>query len=176
RDLTDPRRQLERLPAPWRAIPGNHDIGDNPWPGQPDGESVSDDRRGRWLATIGPDWWAERMDGWSVVAVNAQLFESGLAAESDQREWLDDQLDNADVPLLFVTHKPVTGPVDELATAPPYRFLPPDTRAWLRDRLDRARVPMVVSGHVHQYRVLDLEGRRHAWAPTTWAVLPEHVQ
>jgi len=32
-DLHYGRRQLDRLPVPWHAIPGNHDIGDNPWPG-----------------------------------------------------------------------------------------------------------------------------------------------
>ena len=34
-DLHYGRRQLDRLPVPWHAIPGNHDIGDNPWPGAP---------------------------------------------------------------------------------------------------------------------------------------------
>ena len=34
-DLRHGRTQLDRLPAPWRAVPGNHDIGDNPWPGAP---------------------------------------------------------------------------------------------------------------------------------------------
>jgi hypothetical protein len=29
---------------------------------------------------------------------------------------------------------------------------------------------------VHQYRVLDLDGSRYVWAPTTWAVLPDEVQ
>jgi 3',5'-cyclic-AMP phosphodiesterase len=34
-DLRHGRTQLDRLPAAWRAVPGNHDIGDNPWPGAP---------------------------------------------------------------------------------------------------------------------------------------------
>ncbi len=178
RDLSDARLQLDRLPAPWRAIPGNHDIGDNPRPGQPAGEAVDDERRHRWLDTIGPDWWAEGLDGWTILAVDAQLFESGLAAEGEQRAWIEDQLREAGTTerVLFVTHKPVAGPDDELATAPPYRFVPPATRAWLGRLLAEARVPMVVSGHVHQFRVLDLDGRRHAWAPTTWAVLPDDLQ
>jgi hypothetical protein len=33
-DLRHGRAQLDRLSAPWRAVPGNHDIGDNPWPGR----------------------------------------------------------------------------------------------------------------------------------------------
>jgi 3',5'-cyclic AMP phosphodiesterase CpdA len=31
-DLDFAREQLDRLPAPWVSIPGNHDIGDNPGP------------------------------------------------------------------------------------------------------------------------------------------------
>jgi hypothetical protein len=36
--------------------------------------------------------------------------------------------------------------------------------------------PLVLSGHVHQHRTLRHGGRRHLWAPTTWAVLPEALQ
>jgi 3',5'-cyclic AMP phosphodiesterase CpdA len=36
-DLRHGRAQLDRLPAAWHAVPGNHDIGDNPWPGAPAG-------------------------------------------------------------------------------------------------------------------------------------------
>ena len=178
RDLEDARALLDRLPRPWRAVPGNHDIGDNPRPEQPAGEAVDDERRDRWLTTIGADWWSERLDGWTVVAVDAQLFGSGLAAEAEQREWLEAELGAAPSGdrVVFVSHKPVNGPDDELATAPPYRFLPPPTRAWLGDLLRATGVPMVVSGHVHQYRVLELDGRCHAWAPTTWAVLPDDMQ
>jgi calcineurin-like phosphoesterase family protein len=178
RDLEDARRQLDRLPAPWRAVPGNHDIGDNPRPEQPEGEAVDDERRGRWLDTIGPDWWAVPLAGWTILAVDAQLFGSGLAAEAEQCEWVERSFDEIgdDDRVLFVSHKPVTAPDDELATAPPYRFVPPPARAWIDDLLDTGRVPMVVSGHVHQFRVLDLGGVRHAWAPTTWTVLPEDIQ
>ena len=33
-----------------------------------------------------------------------------------------------------------------------------------------------MSGHVHQYRLLRLDGTDHMWVPTTWAVLPDQVQ
>ena len=33
-----------------------------------------------------------------------------------------------------------------------------------------------MSGHVHQYRLLHLDGTDHLWVPTTWAVLPDHAQ
>ena len=35
---------------------------------------------------------------------------------------------------------------------------------------------LVISGHVHQYRLLRLDGADHLWVPTTWAVLPDQVQ
>jgi 3',5'-cyclic AMP phosphodiesterase CpdA len=178
RDLADARRQLDRLPVPWRAVPGNHDIGDNPRPGQPEGDAVDDERRDRWLDVIGRDWWSARLEGWTIVAIDAQLLGSGLAAEAEQREWLEAELHGTGDGdhVLFVSHKPVTGPADELASAPPYRFVPEVSRPWLGDLLAAAGVPMVVSGHVHQFRLLDLAGTCHAWAPTTWAVLPEDVQ
>jgi hypothetical protein len=34
----------------------------------------------------------------------------------------------------------------------------------------------VISGHVHQYRLLRLDGTDHLWVPTTWTVLPDHAQ
>ena len=33
-----------------------------------------------------------------------------------------------------------------------------------------------MSGHVHQYRLLRLDGTDHLWTPSTWAVLPDQVQ
>src|SRR5579859_7884059 len=48
-DLRYGRAQLDRLPVPWRAVPGNHDIGDNPRPGTPAGSAVDVGRRQRWL-------------------------------------------------------------------------------------------------------------------------------
>src|ERR1700761_4583227 len=52
-DLEHARRQLELLPVPWRAVPGNHDVGDNPLPGMPDSLAVDDARRERWLDVVG---------------------------------------------------------------------------------------------------------------------------
>jgi hypothetical protein len=42
----------------------------------------------------------------------------------------------------------------------------------LAELMSKRSVPVVLSGHVHQYRRLDGDGRQHWWAPTTWAVMP----
>ena len=174
-ELHHGRMQLDRLPVPWRAVPGNHDIGDNPWPGAPDGSAVDPGRQQRWLDIVGADHWSLTADGWTLLAINAQLLGSGLEAEASQWSWLEEQASGrgADQRIALVTHKPVTSTDAELASSPPYRFLPaPD-----RDRLaGLLGAPLVISGHVHQYRLLQLDGTDHLWAPTTWAVLPDRVQ
>jgi 3',5'-cyclic AMP phosphodiesterase CpdA len=169
------RQQLDRLSVPWHAIPGNHDIGDNPWPGAPGGFTVDAARRQRWLDVIGADHWSLPLDGWTLLAINAQLLGSGLEAEATQWAWLEEQAGrrSAGRQIAVATHKPVTSTVAEVASSPPYRFLPSPGRDRLADLLS---APLVISGHVHQHRLLHLDGTSHLWVPTTWAVLPDEAQ
>jgi 3',5'-cyclic AMP phosphodiesterase CpdA len=176
-DLRHARQQLDRLPVDWYAVPGNHDIGDNPSPTSLE-ESVNEVRNERWLDIIGADLWSLELDGWTVLAVNAQLFDSGLDAEDAQWAWLDDQLAalNPNDPFALITHKPIAAGASEIAAAPGYRFVPPVARSRLAERFADHELRLVVSGHVHQFRVLDIDGTRHLWAPTTWSVLPDDMQ
>lgn len=177
-DFDHARARLDELPAPWRAVPGNHDIGDNPWPGSPSDDGVDADGLQRWRSAIGADWWSAQLDGWTLVGLNAELFDSRLDAEVEQWAWLEDTLAAIppSTPLLLLTHKPVAAAESELSASPPDRFLPLTARRRLGDLLTGRSVPMVISGHIHQYRELDLDGRHHVWAPTTWAVVPDSVQ
>ncbi len=177
-DLRYGRAQLDRLPSRWHAVPGNHDIGDNPWPGAPAGSAVDAARHQRWLDAVGADHWLVQAGGWIILGVNAQLLGSGLEAEAAQWSWLGEQADRhcGGQPVALVTHKPVTAADPELAAAPPYRFWPPHARGRLARLFGGTPPALVISGHVHQYRLLRLDGTDHLWAPTTWAVLPDHVQ
>ncbi len=179
-DLVYARAQLERLaPTPWVVVPGNHDIGDNPVRGGDPTDVVTEERLGRWTRWVGPHWWATDVGRWRLVGVNAQLFGSGLPAEDVQWAWLEGVLD-ASTPehlLALVSHKPVLASDEEMATAPAVRFVPAPGRDRLRRLLEDVPVmPLVVSGHVHQFRVLRIGDTSHVWAPTTWAVLPESWQ
>ena len=144
----------------------------------PADDAVDSIRARRWLDVVGPDHWALEIDGWMLLAINAQLLDSGLDAEAEQWRWLEDCLAarGEHDRTVLVTHKPLIAPDAETATAPAYRFVPPIARRRLVDLLDAHRVALVVSGHVHQFRSLDLVGLHHLWAPTTWAVLPDDVQ
>ncbi len=180
-DLDYARAHLDRLaPTPWVAVPGNHDIGDNPIPGADPTDVVTEERLGPWTRWVGPHWWATDVGDWRLVGVNAQLFGSGLPAEDQQWTWLEGVVGASatrERPLALVSHKPLQASDEELATAPPVRFVPTPARDRLRDLLDDVPVnPLVVSGHVHQFRSLDLDGTSHVWAPTTWAILPDSWQ
>ena len=129
-DLEHARRQLAMLPVQWHAVPGNHDVGDNPLPGMPDGLGVNDARRERWLDVVGPDWWSARVSGWLLLGVNTQLVGSGLAAEASQWSWLGEQIAQAGdgLRIALLSHKPLAAADAELAAAPGYRFWPPAAR------------------------------------------------
>jgi predicted phosphodiesterase len=177
-DLSHSRSQLDLLPTRWRAVPGNHDIGDNP---RPDADTVSDEtvdagRLGRWRDVVGDDSWCTVESGWRLVGVNAQLFGSGLLDEERQWDRLDAELTGPRVPTVLFTHKPLTAGDDELASTPSYRFVPPPARGRLVELCQQGGVALVVSGHVHQSRALGTAGLAHLWAPTTWAVLPDWLQ
>jgi predicted phosphodiesterase len=177
-DLHYGRRQLDRLSAAWHAVPGNHDIGDNPWRGAAADFVVDAGRRQRWLDIVGPDRWSMTVNGWTLLAINAQLFGSGLAAEASQWAWLEEQLSELSMNQLtaLISHKPMAATAAELAAAPPYRFVPPPARRRLSGLFEAKPPALVMSGHVHQYRLLHLDGTDHLWVPTTWAVLPDEVQ
>jgi 3',5'-cyclic AMP phosphodiesterase CpdA len=178
-DLEFGRRQLDRLPAPWRAVPGNHDVGDNPPADGPDDDAIDTARQRLWTEVIGADQWSAAAGGWTMLGINAQLFGSGLTAEHTQWSWIEQQATHAasaGQPVALVMHKPLTGTDVELARSPERRFAPAPARHALRRVFAGTRLALVLSGHVHQHRWLSLDGLDHLWVPTTWAVLPDDLQ
>src|SRR5262249_61268684 len=92
-------------PPPVYAIPGNHDVGDEP-PGQ-EAEQLIDERRlQRWLSVFGADRFALDLDSWRVLGLNAQLLGSGLPQEMEQDAWLDGELSGSVPPRVLVAAKP----------------------------------------------------------------------
>jgi 3',5'-cyclic AMP phosphodiesterase CpdA len=177
-DLLFARAQLDRLPVPWLAVPGNHDIGDNPSTATPAEEAVNIERCERWNDVIGADRWTVEWPDWTLVAINSQLIGSGLPAEDEQWDWLETELARrpARQPVALVIHKPIMAEDEELAAAPPYRFAPRPQGSPIIERARDGAIDLVLSGHVHQYRRQVFGPAVHVWAPTSWAVLPESTQ
>jgi 3',5'-cyclic AMP phosphodiesterase CpdA len=176
-ELAYAKTHLDRLSVPWMAIPGNHDVGDNIHAADPS-EEITSERVANWVDRIGRDWWAADLGGWRLVALDAQLFGSGLPAEAEQWAFVESEMGSPEArrPRVLLTHKPVEASAQEMATATRHRFVPDPERGRLCDLMRAAGVSLVVSGHVHQERQLDFEGVAHVWAATTWAVLPDELQ
>lgn len=168
-DLIFARGELDRLPAPVLAVPGNHDIGDTP-PDPRLGRPIDDERRARWLSCVGPEWGYRDLggdDGWRIIGIDAQLFDSGFAAEREQFDWLRDALRGRGRrrAALFL-HKPLfyrSADDGDLGLSCLY----PGGRARLIDLCRDADVRLVGSGHLHVYRTLALGQAQLVWSPAT---------
>ena len=156
---------LLNLRAPVMALPGNHDVGDEP-PGQDPDQIIDTERLARWDNAFAVDRWALDAGDWRLLGVNAQLFGSGLAREHEQDRWLDEQLSTAGRPTALFLHKPLflDHPADDDVSA---SCMVPSARAPLLDKLHRSEVRLIVSGHLHQYRDRMVGDRRHLWVPAT---------
>jgi 3',5'-cyclic AMP phosphodiesterase CpdA len=146
------------------ALPGNHDVGDEP-PGQDPDQIIDDSRLARWDRSFAADRWTMDAGGWHLIGINAQLFGSGLAREHAQDEWLDERLTAAaGRPIALFLHKPLflEDPNDNVATP---SCIVPSARARLLDKLQRSTVRLVVSGHLHLHRDRLIDGVRHLWVP-----------
>lgn len=149
-DVAFARRQMDRIPCPWRAIPGNHDIGDQ-WPDLKFKAPVDDAKIGLWRDSFGDDRWVQDHGGWRLVGLNGLVFDSPLAEERAQWDWLEAALagrDGREV-LLFV-HKPLYLD-DPAATGESTMHYGAGTRARLLDLARRHGVRAISSGHLHRH-------------------------
>ena len=169
-DLRHAYSQLDRLSVPWRAIPGNHDIGDFG-----DGpQRVSDARRRRYAAIFGDLSWSFHLGGIKFVGIDVQTLLSDLPAGAELWEWLGGELDTSEPVALFV-HRPLL-PWHPAELDDPNRYVTEPGRGRLADLLHNVDLRLVASGHVHQWRAVEHGQTGHVWAPSTWATLPEHIQ
>jgi 3',5'-cyclic AMP phosphodiesterase CpdA len=174
-ELIFSRRCHDALNVPFRFIPGNHDLGDNPWRADVE-PAITQARRYRYRELFGEDYWWVPAGGWLLVGVNVQLFGSGLAAEDEQWTFLASiEAHAAGRPVALFVHKPLfKDRRDEIEVD--HRYVPPGSRRRLASALARADVRLVASGHVHQHRRHRVDGVDHCWAPSTAFVLSDRRQ
>lgn len=163
-DLAFARAELDRLPAPWRAVPGNHDVGNN----IPDlrGEAtVTEAHRAAWLRHFGEDFWALDIGDWRIVGLDCLICGSGFAAEAEQAAFLERAVAEAaqrKVALLY--HKPLCA-FELLDTEVSQSFWYPAVRETLLRLMRDGAVRLCMSGHLHESRDRLIAGVRHVWAP-----------
>jgi 3',5'-cyclic AMP phosphodiesterase CpdA len=156
------------------ALPGNHDVGDEP-PGQDAEQIVNAERLARWRRFLGPDRWSFGAGAWQLIGANAQLFGSGLPQEAEQRDWLNEQISAAgSKPVALFLHKPLfLDSPDENALSP--LCTPPAARKPLLELIKGSGIGLVVSGHLHQYREMAIDGIHYVWLPAIAFAAPISV-
>jgi alkaline phosphatase D len=163
------------LGCPTLLLPGNHDIGDHPRLSS--GRQVIDTvRRQRYLDRIGPDYWVQDIENWRLIGLDALLIGSGLAAEAEQKAWLEDIVANAGGRRLAVfLHKPffIDRP-DETVLS--YWVVDPEARAEYRFLLDHPDLRLIASGHLHQHRSYRHGAALVLWAPSVAFIVGSRLQ
>ena len=175
-ELAYAKARLDALGAPVLAIPGNHDIGDNPGDGgyQPK-KPVTEAQIDAYRAVFGADYWVEDRGAWRFIGLNSLYVLSGLEGEDAQWAWLEEAMTGHDQIGLFL-HKPLFLLPEDTPADPPYRYLPEAARARLSALIDQHPVRFVGCGHVHQTRSHAVGQTQFVWAPATAFVLPDDMQ
>jgi 3',5'-cyclic AMP phosphodiesterase CpdA len=175
-DLAAARHLHDALGLPVRFLAGNHDLGDSPDAPAHGEPAIDEPRRARYLAHFGADFWTLDVPGWRLLAINAQLLDSDLAACREQDEAIVHAVaDLGPRQLALLVHKPL---FDQAAgeTVISSRFINPGPRAALLALLGDVVPTLVVCGHVHQFRETWPKGSRHVWGPSTGFVIPDRIQ
>jgi len=171
------RAMCQPWPTPFRFLPGNHDIGDNPpGPEIAPKRPVTPSLLRRFRANFGPDYWAVFMEGWLVIGLNAQLFGSGDPSELQQWQWLEHCQSKAGRrPVAVMLHKPLFQNTHE-DSIPHIRYIPLEPRGRLMRLLAPHNLRLVLNGHTHQYLDRVIDGVRHIWIPSTGFILSDADQ
>jgi 3',5'-cyclic AMP phosphodiesterase CpdA len=169
-DRAAAQRIHERIDAPLRVVPGNHDVGEcapEPW----QGIGVSSQRVRDFRSAWGSDRFvlfgdaAREAAGWAFVGINSELCASGLPEEDEQWAWLEEvAAEAAGSSVMLFLHKPLltddgSRPGITVAAAARDRILGTFRGAG-------ADLRVVANGHVHRYRRAMDGDVLTVWAPS----------
>lgn len=163
---------MRDLGVRFRALPGNHDVGDAGHRHQP----VNTVRLAQWQQHFGPDRWFEDIEGWRLIGLDALLFGSGEPEERAQRSWLAELMEEAKGrKLAWFLHRPLfLASPEEGDTG--YWSVKPEPRRELLALLRRYEVALVASGHLHKAHDFTHDGTRYIWAPSSAFLCGPSVQ
>lgn len=175
-DLVFARAWHDKLPAPWVAIPGNHDIGEAP-PFQRLDQPLDATRIARFERIVGPRWWRREIGGWHLIGLDSSLMGSALPDEARQMAFLREAVEGTTGTrkLVFIHMPPYEDdPADSAFTT---HALPFPARGPFLDICARGGVRAIACAHLHVHRVLNHRGMQVVWAPTTAFVnIARHIK
>jgi 3',5'-cyclic AMP phosphodiesterase CpdA len=165
-DVAFARSEKNRLPAPWVAIPGNHDTGESPLAIRLQ-QPIDAERMARWQRHYGPSRWCRDIGSWRLIGIDTALLGSGDQEEEAQDDFLERSLvDRSGRSVMLFQHLP---PFENDAedTAFTAAAVPHAPRVRLLETCVRHGVTVIACGHLHVYRQMHFRGIQIVWAPAT---------
>jgi hypothetical protein len=139
------------LRSPLHLLPGNHCVGDKPtgWVPVP---RVGAEALDQYSRVYGKHWYAFRHGPCHFVALDSLLINSGLAAETRQKRWVENELARAAGRgrrlWLLMHYPPYIASPEELGS---YDNVDEPGRSWLLSLFERFEIEAAYTGHVHNY-------------------------
>jgi 3',5'-cyclic AMP phosphodiesterase CpdA len=137
------------LQCPLYLTPGNHDVGDKPgdWLPVP---SVNDDFLSLYRQHFGEHYYSFNANACHFVIIDAQIINSGLRCEAEQRRWLEEGLAAHSSRRIFLCshYPPYLFDADEESH---YDNIDEPGRSWLLALCARYKVEALFAGHVHNF-------------------------
>lgn len=132
-----------------RYIPGNHDVGDKPFKANPAGR-VTAEAVELYRRYFGAPYASFDHEGCHFVLINSPVLNSGLACETEQKPWLERDLEahRGKRIFLFTHYPPYVLEPDEPSN---YDNLDEPGRGWLLDLVKRYSIEALFAGHVHNF-------------------------
>lgn len=140
------RNMTEDLSCPIYLTPGNHDVGDKPWPLAPVACIDTASMRA-YEEEFGQQWLSWSHAGCHFFILNTSLFNSRLPEEDEQRAWFEDALVAADGRKFLALHYPPY--VSRPEESSNYDNIDEPARSWLLQLIAQHSVEAVFCGHVH---------------------------
>jgi Icc-related predicted phosphoesterase len=157
--------QVKDLRHKLYVIPGNHDVGDKPVDWCPAG-MVRDEFLDLWDQHFGAHYQAFDHGGVRFILIDAQIVNSGLAAEDEQKAWLETELAEAEKAgkrvFLNTHYPPYLTYADEDEH---YDNMGEPGRSWILGLMEKHKVEAMFAGHVHNFWY-------HRHGPTQCWLLP----
>lgn len=164
-DIAFAREKHAGLGLDWLAIPGNHDVGNDPQCGG--ATPANAERLARWRAVMGDDFFCRDVPGWRLIGLDTLITATGLPEAEAQFAFLEEAVRGAAGRRIgLFLHKPlceVTMAEEDVT----YWAVQAAPRRRILAALEGGDVAFVASGHVHQWQDRGVqEGLRQIWAPS----------
>ncbi len=140
------RTLAAQFACPIYLTPGNHDIGDKPWPLAPVAQ-IEPSFIKAYEKEFGRQWLCWTHGDCSFFILNTSLFNSELPQESEQKEWFERVLSEAKGRKFLSLHYPPY--VRDAGEASHYDNIDEPERSWLLKLVSDYQIEAIFCGHVH---------------------------